>query len=114
MGILAALAVPRLTGSRDSANRSAVLANLRTIESAFSIAEAEGKAITGIGTDNDTNSDMTLTGQDYLNKVPTGPTGVAKYEVGTDGVATVTFSNANNVFGFSVTDVGPHKLSDLE
>ncbi|MDI9509952.1 MAG: prepilin-type N-terminal cleavage/methylation domain-containing protein [Bacillota bacterium] len=45
LGILAALAIPRLTGTRDNANRKAVLANLRTIESAISIAEADGKLL---------------------------------------------------------------------
>jgi type IV pilus assembly protein PilA len=43
LGILAAIAVPRLTGARDRANRSAVLANLRTVDSAIAIAEADGK-----------------------------------------------------------------------
>ena len=42
LGILAALAIPRLTGSRNSANKRAVEANLRTIESAYTIAIAEG------------------------------------------------------------------------
>ncbi len=42
MGILAAIAIPRLSSARDSANKSAVLANLRTIESAISIAQASG------------------------------------------------------------------------
>lgn len=45
LGILAALAIPRLSGTRDNANRKAVLANLRTIESAISIAEADGKLL---------------------------------------------------------------------
>ena len=62
LGILAAIAIPRLSGSRDRANRSAILANLRTIESAGSIAEAEGKTITGIGAANDANTVMTLMG----------------------------------------------------
>jgi len=43
LGILAAIAVPRVTGSRDRASRSAVLANLRTVDSAIAIAEADGK-----------------------------------------------------------------------
>jgi len=43
LGILAALAVPRLIGARDNANRAAVVANLRTVDSAIAIAEADGK-----------------------------------------------------------------------
>ena len=43
LGILAAIAVPRLTGARNNANRSTVVANLRTVDSAIAIAEADGK-----------------------------------------------------------------------
>lgn len=42
LGILSAIAIPRLTGSRDRARRNAVISNLRTIESAIAVAEAEG------------------------------------------------------------------------
>ena len=94
LGILAAIAIPRLAGSRDSANRSAILANLRTIESAVSIAEAEGKAIADI--------DMTYltTGQKYLAKTPVGP-GTTSYQVAA-GVVTCTPDKA---YGF-VTAAG--------
>ena len=113
LGILAAIAIPRLTGSRDTANRSAVIANLRTIESAMSIAEAEGKTITGIGTASDAATVMTLMGQKYLNAVPAGPKGVASY--GLSGTrATVTF-DSGVTFGFTFASgaSSPYTLDEL-
>lgn len=111
LGILAAIAIPRLTGSRDRANRSAVLANLRTIESALSIAEAEGKTISaGIGATGTANS---LVGEGYLGAAPTGPTGVASY--GIDGTrATVAF-NSGVTFGFTFATgaTSPYNLDEL-
>lgn len=43
LGILAALAVPRLSGFRSDAAEKADIASIRTMQSAISIAEAEGK-----------------------------------------------------------------------
>ncbi len=71
LGILAALAIPRLTGTRDTANRSAVLANLRTIESAISLADANGDEINLSDED-----DYGLVAKGHLAKWPTGPGGV--------------------------------------
>lgn len=45
LGILAAIAIPRLSGVRDNSSRQAVVATLRTIESAISIAQADGKLL---------------------------------------------------------------------
>ncbi|WP_128425965.1 type II secretion system protein [Gudongella oleilytica] len=42
LGILAALAIPRLTGARNNAAISADAASVRTIQSAISLAEADG------------------------------------------------------------------------
>ena len=79
LGILAAIAIPRLTGSRDKANRSAVLANLRTIESAISIMTAEG---------DDTPTAETLVSKGYLVKWPNDqPKGVT-YTIDGDGTDT--------------------------
>jgi prepilin-type N-terminal cleavage/methylation domain-containing protein len=75
LGILAALAIPRLTGSRDSANRKAVIANLRTIESALSLAEADGVTITSLA--GETGS---LVSSNYLATEPKGP-GAVTYKV---------------------------------
>ena len=101
MGILAALAIPRLTGTRDTANRSAVLANLRTIESAISLADANGDEINLTNTD-----DYGLVTNGHLAKWPVGPGGVT-YQVintatGTDPAvyrAQVTLTEAKE-FGF--------------
>jgi prepilin-type N-terminal cleavage/methylation domain-containing protein len=41
LGILAALAIPRFTGTRESANTNTVIANLRSIESAIEIYAAQ-------------------------------------------------------------------------
>lgn len=100
LGILAAIAIPRLTGTRDTANRSAVIANLRSIESALTIAEAEGKTVTSIGTTGDTTSLVSL---NYLASVPTGPSG-ATYGL-KSGRATVTFADGNT-FGFTLVGGG--------
>ncbi len=101
LGILAALAVPRLTGSRDTANRSAVLSNLRTIESALSIAEAEG--VIGTGT-NDAIIMSDLTGSDkYLSALPSGPKGVASYDLA-GGRAIVKFTGSTLPFKFTLVD----------
>ncbi len=48
LGILAAIAIPRLSGSRANAERKSIVATLRTIDSALSIAEADGKAPTSL------------------------------------------------------------------
>lgn len=118
LGILAAIAIPRLTGSRDRANRSAVLANLRTIESALSIAEAEGAEIAerteGEGDDAVTVTALAdLVDQGYLTTEPAGPGG-AVYSITSEGRAAVAFSDGN--FGFTIAEgaTSPFTLDDLE
>ena len=84
LGILAAIAVPRLSGSRDNASRSAVLANLRTIESAIAIAEAEGKLL--VKPDNTVITDPTianLKAQGYLTSEPQTNLVVTSYGIST-------------------------------
>lgn len=48
LGILAAVAIPRLTGARDEANKRSVETTLRTLDSAISLAEANGIKVTDI------------------------------------------------------------------
>jgi type IV pilus assembly protein PilA len=72
LGILAALAIPRFTGSRVEANKTVVEANLRTIDSAIVLAEANGETVPNI--DYLVNTAKTLAAK------PTGPNG-ATYEV---------------------------------
>lgn len=43
LGILSAIAIPRLTGARTDAAKNADAASIRTIQSAISLAEADGK-----------------------------------------------------------------------
>lgn len=77
LGILAAIAIPRLTGSREKANRSAVLANLRTIESAISIAQASGDILTAT---TDAEAKTLLTSKGHLASWPKGP-GTYEYTI---------------------------------
>ncbi len=79
LGILAAIAVPRLLSSRDAAAVSADAASLRTVESAVSIAIAEGAlSINTAGNgflDEDGNAvtDVwTILAPDYIKENPTG------------------------------------------
>ena len=117
LGILSALAIPRLTGTRDTANRSAVRANLRTIESALTIAEAEGK--TGITAIGPKATAGTLTQLGYLAEVPVGPDST-EYGIDANGRATVTFKTTK-LYGFMTTASTPvtvvkdtvYTLSDL-
>jgi type II secretory pathway pseudopilin PulG len=82
LGILAAIAVPRLLSSRDSAAENADAASLRTVESAVSIAIAEGAL--SINTDGDgfideDGDDVTdvwdILAPNYLDDNPTGQWG---------------------------------------
>lgn len=65
LGILAAIAIPRLTGARANAAKSAAEATLRTIDSAIAIAEADGK----LPTDPTSLAGYVTAG--YLSGVPT-------------------------------------------
>jgi type IV pilus assembly protein PilA len=114
LGILAALAIPRLTGTRDTANRSAVLANLRTIESAISLADANGDEINLNKTD-----DYGLVTNGHLAKWPVGP-GTTSYKVISTTVegetvfrAQVTLPKAK-AFGFTAPDSTTATLDTLK
>ena len=65
LGVLAAIAVPRLIGTQDSAKLKADIASARAIASAVSIAQAEAK--TGVPT---TPSVADLVTYGYLDKAP--------------------------------------------
>ena len=81
LGILAALAIPRLTSSRLTAEQSSVEANLRTIESAIAIAQAqEGTAFVPAAN----GSNLV---PKYLADWPTGPAS-AVYAIATETPAT--------------------------
>ena len=81
LGILAALAVPRLTGVQNKANMNAVIANLKTINNTIAIYAAdENVADTTV-----TKGMLIAEGKQLENNWPTGPSGVT-YEI-VDGVA---------------------------
>lgn len=79
LGILAAIAVPKLTTTRDKAKWSAHAANIRTIESAITIYQADGNDIKQLTI----NEDGKVVGKeesssnnfvdDYLQRWPTKP-----------------------------------------
>lgn len=90
LGILAAIAIPRLSGSRDEANKTAVESTLRTIDSAISLAQANGAAVTDIAS---------LVTAGTLAATPNGPTG-ATYSITTiSSQLRATVSIPINTFG---------------
>lgn len=110
MGLLAALAIPRLSGSRDNASRKTVLADLRTIESALSIAQAEGKTVTSLAANGDATSLVAL---GYLATEPLGPTGVT-YSIGGTPLRAQATLASDNLFGTTTTAAGsPYTIEDL-
>lgn len=79
LAILVALAVPRLAGVRSGAEVKAHNANVRTIESAVSLYMAD------TGTALDQMDSIGSLVPNYLQAVPTNPTGGAAYTI-TNGV----------------------------
>lgn len=67
LGILAAIAVPKLAGSRDNAKAKANEANIRTIESAISIYQAD------YGITTYPSMTQLTTGEKYLKNNPVYP-----------------------------------------
>lgn len=57
LGILAAIAIPRMTGARNNAALNADAASVRTMQSAISMAEAAGELVL-IGTDAPTSDEI--------------------------------------------------------
>lgn len=79
LGILAAIAVPKLSKSRENAAIAAHNANVRTLESAATLAVSEGSG--AINWENGNNKDDSSTGNEkgwgnYLQDWPKVPTGV--------------------------------------
>jgi len=95
LGILSAIAVPKFTASRLNAERAAVEANLRTIESALTMYEAQNGSLS------DVNDIDDLVGK-TLQSVPEGP-----------GEATYTIDEVDGVWRAIVNgDVGGKELVD--
>jgi prepilin-type N-terminal cleavage/methylation domain-containing protein len=96
LGILAAIAIPRFTASRETAERSSVEANLRTIDSAIMIYLAEnGDSVPP------TSGETSNLVPDYLAAWPTGP-GTASYDIDANTLRATVRSTAN-VGGLTLT-----------
>lgn len=83
LGILAALAIPRFTGTRERANAGVVLSNLRSLLSAAELTASS------LNVDISTITDTMIT-ENTLEELPDGPTGVT-YSV-SGGVPTAEVS----------------------
>lgn len=89
LGILIALAVPRMSGISDSAKDRAIEANKRTLVSAATMwyAQNPGGSTTWTGKDDGTEG-----WEPYLQEWPTGPEGVS-YSVTIDKNGSVTVTS---------------------
>ncbi len=102
LGILAAIAIPRLTGVQDNARTNTHNANLKSLESAANIAVAEhGKPAAAVKWTVDNNGAMVTTpntetkilAANYVSDWPTSPwSGGSAYvvDITTDGEVTVS------------------------
>ncbi|HHU92853.1 MAG TPA: type II secretion system protein [Halanaerobiaceae bacterium] len=87
LGILIALAVPRMSGISDSARDRAIEANKRTLVSAATMWYAQNPG------GSDTWTETSGGWGDFLQEYPTGPGGVSyQVEIKADGSITVTTS----------------------
>lgn len=91
LGILVAIAVPVYNNVTDNANRNAVEANLRTIDGAIMMHQAEH-----LGTPPTDGAGGNLNGE-YLQVWPTEPTGVTSYVIVGDGSAGSPYRAAVNI-----------------
>jgi type IV pilus assembly protein PilA len=94
IGILVAIAIPVYSNITKSANRSAVEANLRTIDSAIVAYKADKN--TTANPSLDSNPDTGLV-PNYLAEVPEGPDDVT-YGISDTGRATVTGNDSGDWF----------------
>lgn len=69
LGILAGIAVPKFSESRKNAAIAAHNANVRTLESAATLAVSEGIDFETVGEGNEKDK-VTWNGQDYSNSIP--------------------------------------------
>ncbi|MBP2027363.1 prepilin-type N-terminal cleavage/methylation domain-containing protein [Acetoanaerobium pronyense] len=98
LGILSAIAIPRFTGSRVTAERSSVEANLRTIDSAIMVMLAEGTDPT-FTAGADGAAPTTNLVPNYLAAWPTGPKTAAYAITGTGSAARAALTSTADVGG---------------
>ena len=91
LGILAAIAIPRFAGFQGSANKKAVLANLRTIQTAVETYAAEKNVtVTTVAHDGTTSDAMETALQAMIGTSwPSSPSGVTYTVVAGKATATV-------------------------
>jgi len=78
LGILAAIAVPRLSASNEKAKATAHNANVRMLEGAISLYQAEHGSLPA--------NLETLVNEGYINAIPDNPINKdEKYEIGSEG-----------------------------
>lgn len=77
IGVLAAIAIPKFASATEAANGAKMMADLRTIDSAISIAIAKNETIAAGAVDGTTNAAVVA----YLSAVPASP-GTAKNYTG--------------------------------
>ena len=94
IGILVAIAIPVYSNITKSANRSAVEANLRTIDSAIVAYKADKNTTANPSLDSDADTGLV---PNYLAEVPKGPDGVT-YGISDTGRATVTGNSSGDWF----------------
>ena len=111
IGILTAISVPVYNNVQNNARKKAVEANLKTIDSAIMMYQADKNVATAPTLDNNTTTGLV---PDYLLSVPAGPTGVDSYGISSTEPfrGTVTFIS-ENPYGTTLT-TGPHDLTDLQ
>lgn len=101
LGILAAIAIPKFSDSTSAANTAKIAADLRTIDSAIVMYQANGGTLTG-------NSVDQL--KDYLVGTPTAPTGKCyiskELKPVPSGAYTIDVTTTNATYGRAILGEG--------
>ncbi len=91
IGILAGIAVPRVTGNLKTAKENACKANISAIESVVQLYSYEEGNLTAGDLKNDESNKSPLVSKGYLKEIPTCPLG-GTYSVDTNGIVTCSHS----------------------
>ena len=104
LGILAAIAIPRLTGVTHTAEKNAHNTNVEMIESAVTLALADGKAIADI------DSTEKLVDEGYLSNAPKTPLVIGETSKGADYTLTITANEGGGTINTHTITVTPGKI----
>lgn len=88
IGILAAIAVPRLSGSTDSAKVAKIQADLRTLGGAIAVYQAD---MGSLPASLDALATEASGKGPWIAAVPSAPVGAGAYTLGSDGTVTCSF-----------------------